>query len=98
MVYRLNKGLAGWWAAAVVTVISAHIIMDFLGLEGREKGVVEAILTASLLLIPYFLMKRRVIRPLTEMRETAYRIISGDFSARSHVKSPMELGELSETI
>jgi signal transduction histidine kinase len=98
MAHRLNKGLLVWWAVAVAAVVSAHVLLDILGLERREKGIVEAVLTASLLLIPYFLMKARVIKPLNEMRETAYRIISGDLSARSHVKSPMELGELSETM
>lgn len=98
MVHGLNKGLLGWWFAAVATVISAHFLMDYLGLERSEKGVVEAVLTASLLLVPYFLMRVRVVRPLNDMRATAYRIISGDLTARSHVKSPMEFRELSETM
>jgi len=96
--FSLDKKLIVWWVLAVIAVVSAHFIMDYLGLEGREKGIVEAAVTASLLLVPFFLMRRKVLRPLDKIREAAYKIISGDLSARVNVTNPREIRELAETI
>ncbi len=98
MPFSLDKRLIVWWLLAVIAVVSAHFIMDYLGLEGREKGIVEAAVTASLLLVPFFLMRRKVLRPLDKIREAAYKIISGDLSARANVTNPREIRELAETI
>ncbi|MGC2423275.1 MAG: ATP-binding protein [Nitrospirota bacterium] len=98
MRFSLDRRLVIWWLLAVITVVSAHFIMDHLGLEGQEKGIVEAIVTASLLLVPFFLMRRKVLRPLDIIREAAYKIISGDLSARADVTSPREIRELAETV
>ena len=98
MRFSLDRRLVIWWLLAVIAVVSAHFIMDYIGLEGREKGIAEAAVTASLLLVPFFLMRRKVLRPLDKIREAAYKIISGDLSARANVTNPREIRELAETI
>jgi signal transduction histidine kinase/HAMP domain-containing protein len=98
MRFSLDRRLIVWWLLAVIAVVSAHYFMDYLGLEGREKGIVEAIVTASLLLVPFFLIRRKVLRPLDKIREAAFKIISGDLSARANVARPREIKELAETI
>ncbi len=48
--------------------------------------------------MPFFLIRRKVLRPLDKIREAAYKIISGDLSARANVTKPREIRELAETI
>jgi signal transduction histidine kinase/HAMP domain-containing protein len=98
MKFSLDRRLIIWWLLSVVAVICAHFIMDYFGLEKGEKGVVEAAVTASLLLVPFFLVRRKVLRPLGVIREAAYKIISGDLSARANVARPPEIKELAETV
>ena len=95
---KLRYGLLGWWVTAVLVVIITHVVFDLIGVGHGEKGIAEAVIFASLMLFPYIYMQRRVVKPLREMRGTAYKIISGDLSARSRVKEPAEFRELSETI
>jgi signal transduction histidine kinase len=98
MSFSLDRRLIIWWLLAVIAVVSAHFIMDYLGLERREKGIVEAVVTATLLLVPFFLIRRKVLRPLEIIRAAAYKIMAGDFSARAKVSQPLEFRELSETL
>ncbi len=98
MRFSLNKKLIVWWLLAVCAVVSAHFIMDYLGLERREKGIVEAVVTATMLLVPFFLVRSGVVRPLEIIRAAAYKVMAGDFSARARVSQPIEFRELSETL
>ena len=82
----------------MLVVVGVHVSLDYLGVERAQKGIFEAVFAATLMLVPFFLLRKQIVKPLREMRETAYKIISGDLSARSNVKSPQELRELSETI
>ncbi len=95
---NIKYGLLAWWVSAVLVVVLAHVILDHFGIEHGEKGAVEAVIAASLMVFPYLYTQKRVIKPLREMRETAYNIISGDLSARSRITGPYEFRELSETI
>ena len=58
-------------------------------------GILGAILTSVLLAgVASFLLTRRVTRPLSETRDAAIRVASGDYAAAVPVKSRDELGEL----
>jgi signal transduction histidine kinase len=58
-------------------------------------GILGAILTSVLLAgVASFLLTRRVTRPLSETRDAAIRVASGDYAATVPVKSRDELGEL----
>ncbi len=98
MAPRLNKMLAIWWLLALIGVILAHLVMDYFGINGLTKEAIEALVIASLLLVPFFLVRHTVLRPLGMIREAARRIISGDLSARAAITGQPELKELSETI
>lgn len=95
---NIKYGLLAWWVSAVLVVVLAHVILDHFGVEHGEKGAVEAVIAASLMVFPYLYTRKHVIKPLREMRETAYKIISGDLSARSRITEPYEFREVSETI
>jgi signal transduction histidine kinase/HAMP domain-containing protein len=98
MSFSLDRRLIVWWLLAVIAVVSAHFFMDYLGLERQEKGLLEAVVTASLLLVPFFFVRRQVLRPLDKIRDAAHKIISGDLSARANVTRPREIKDLAETI
>jgi signal transduction histidine kinase/HAMP domain-containing protein len=98
MGFSLDRRLVIWWLLAVIAVISAHFLMDYLGMERQEKGLLEAVVTASLLLVPFFFVRRQVLRPLDKIRDAAHKIISGDLSARANVTRPREIKDLAETI
>jgi len=58
-------------------------------------GILGAILTSVLLAgAASFLLTRRVTRPLSETRDAAIRVASGDYAATVPVKSRDELGEV----
>ena len=58
-------------------------------------GILGAILTSVLLAgAASFLLTRRVTRPLSETRDAAIRVASGDYAAAVPVKSRDELGEV----
>jgi signal transduction histidine kinase len=58
-------------------------------------GILGAILTSVLLAgVASFLLTRRVTRPLSETRDAAIRVASGDYAAAVPVKSRDELGEV----
>ncbi|MGA2191807.1 MAG: HAMP domain-containing protein [Nitrospirota bacterium] len=98
MNYKLDRRLLAWWFAAVLVIICTHLTLDYLGFETQYKVMLASAITASVLMLPYFFMRKRVMEPLKELRDTAYRIIAGDLSARSAITSPNEFRELSETI
>jgi len=95
--YRFSRRMPIFWVATVAVVISAHFLLDYLGLEHLEKGVVEAVLTAFLLFFPYYFLRKRVMDPLGELERTASLVSSGDLSARADVSSPIEFKELADT-
>ncbi len=90
--------LAIWWLLALIGVILAHIAIDYFGINGLVRETIEAFVIASLLLVPFFLVRHTVLRPLGIIREAARRIMAGDLSARSTITGQPELKELSETI
>ncbi|HEY3346064.1 MAG TPA: HAMP domain-containing protein, partial [Nitrospirota bacterium] len=98
MAYRLSRRLLMWWAVAVLAISAVHIGADRLSLGTVAHLLAEGVLVVSLLLFPYYFLRRRVIGPLASIRETARRITGGDLTARSDVKSPEEFHDLSETI
>jgi signal transduction histidine kinase len=58
-------------------------------------GILGAILTSVLLAgVASFLLTRRVTRPLSETRDAAIRVASGDYTTAVPVKSRDELGEV----
>jgi PAS domain S-box-containing protein len=58
-------------------------------------GILGAILTSVLLAgVASFLLTRRVTRPLSETRDAAMRVASGDYATTVPVKSRDELGEV----
>ncbi len=58
-------------------------------------GILGAILTSVTLAgLASFLLTRRVTRPLSETRDAAIRVASGDYAATVPVKSRDELGEV----
>ncbi|MCA1848544.1 MAG: cell wall metabolism sensor histidine kinase WalK [Actinobacteria bacterium] len=58
-------------------------------------GILGAILTSVLLAgVASFLLTRRVTRPLSETRDAAIRVASGDYATTVPVKSRDELGEV----
>jgi len=61
-------------------------------------GILGAILTSILLAgAASLLLTRRVTRPLSETRDAAIRVASGDYTATVPVKSRDELGEVART-
>ncbi len=61
-------------------------------------GILGAILTSILLAgAASLLLTRRVTRPLSETRDAAIRVASGDYAATVPVKSRDELGEVART-
>ncbi len=98
MTPRLNKILAIWWLLAFAAVILAHIATDHFGINGIAKESLEAFIIASLLLVPFFLVRHTVLRPLRAIHEAARRIMAGDLSARAAVTGQPELKELSGTL
>ena len=94
--YRFSRIMPFFWVATVAIVISAHLLLDYLGLERSEKGVVEAVLTATLLFFPYHFLRKRVMTPLEELERAADLVASGDLSARAEVSSPKEFKELAD--
>ncbi len=98
MAPKLNKMLAVWWLIAIIAVIAAHFAVDYFGIKGFAKETTEALVIASLLLVPFFLVRHTVLRPLGAIQEAARRIMAGDLSARTTATGQPELRELSETI
>lgn len=94
---RFSRIMPFFWVATVAVVISAHILMDYLGLERSGKGVVEAVLTATLLFFPYYYLRKRVMEPLGELERAARIVSEGDLSARAVVSTPNEFKELADT-
>jgi len=94
--YRFSRRMPIFWVATVAVVVSAHFLLDYLGLEHPEKGVVEAVLTSTLLFFPYYFLRKRVMTPLGELERAAGLVSSGDLSARAVVSSPSEFKELAD--
>ncbi len=98
MALRLNKMLAIWWILAILAVVLAHLVMDYFGISGLPKEAIAELVIASVLLVPFFLVRKTVLRPLGMIREAARNIMAGDLSARATVTGQPELKDLSETI
>jgi two-component system, OmpR family, sensor histidine kinase ResE len=98
MAYRLTRRLLMWWMVAVLAISTVHLGADMLNLGLATHLFAEGVLVVSLLMFPYYFLRRRVIGPLASIRETARKITGGDLTARSDVKSPEEFHDLSETI
>lgn len=92
----LSKRMPLYWIASVAVVISAHILLDYLGFERLEKGVAEAGLTAALLSFPYYFLRKTVMEPLGELERVARMVSGGDLTARAEVSSPNEFKELAD--
>jgi PAS domain S-box-containing protein len=81
-------------------VLVYHVPQDELGetLAYLRYGILGAILTSILLAgAASLLLTRRVTRPLSETRDAAIRVASGDYAAAVPIKSRDELGELART-
>ena len=81
-------------------VLVYHVPQDELGetLAYLRYGILGAILTSILLAgAASLLLTRRVSRPLSETRDAAIRVASGDYAATVPVKSRDELGEVART-
>ncbi|HWS79830.1 MAG TPA: ATP-binding protein [Rubrobacter sp.] len=81
-------------------VLIYHVPRDELGdtLAYLRYGILGAILTSILLAgAASLLLTRRVTRPLTETRDAAIRVASGDYAATVPVKSRDELGEVARS-
>jgi PAS domain S-box-containing protein len=81
-------------------VLVYHVPQDELGdtLAYLRFGILGAILTSILLAgAASLLLTRRVTRPLSETRDAAIRVASGDYAATVPVKSRDELGEVARS-
>jgi signal transduction histidine kinase len=81
-------------------VLVYHVPRDELGdtLAYLRYGILGAILTSILLTgAASLLLTRQVTRPLSETRDAAIRVASGDYAATVPVKSRDELGEVART-
>jgi signal transduction histidine kinase len=81
-------------------VLVYHVPQDELGetLAYLRYGILGAILTSILLAgAASLLLTRQVTRPLSETRDAAIRVASGDYAATVPVKSRDELGEVART-
>ena len=81
-------------------ILVYHVPQDELGetLAYLRYGILGAILTSILLAgAASLLLTRRVTRPLSETRDAAIRVASGDYAATVPVKSRDELGEVART-
>jgi signal transduction histidine kinase len=81
-------------------VLVYHVPRDELGdtLAYLRYGILGAILTSILLAgAASLLLTRQVTRPLSETRDAAIRVASGDYAATVPVKSMDELGEVART-
>jgi signal transduction histidine kinase len=81
-------------------VMVYHVPRDELGdtLAYLRYGILGAILTSILLAgAASLLLTRQVTRPLSETRDAAIRVASGDYAATVPVKSRDELGEVAST-
>jgi PAS domain S-box-containing protein len=81
-------------------VLVYHVPQDELGdtLAYLRYGILGAILTSILLAgAASLLLTRRVTRPLSETRDAAIRVASGDYAATVPVKSRDELGEVARS-
>jgi signal transduction histidine kinase len=81
-------------------VLVYHVPRDELGdtLAYLRYGILGAILTSILLAgAASLLLTRQVTRPLSETRDAAIRVASGDYAATVPVKSRDELGEVART-
>src|ERR687889_306643 len=81
-------------------VIVYHVPRDELGdtLAYLRYGILGAILTSILLAgAASLLLTRQVTRPLSETRDAAIRVASGDYAATVPVKSRDELGQVART-
>src|ERR671912_174394 len=96
--------LAVWplrtYDGTVKGVMVYHVPRDELGdtLAYLRYGILGAILTSILLAgAASLLLTRQVTRPLSETRDAAIRVASGDYAASVPVKSRDELGEVAKT-
>ncbi len=81
-------------------VLVYHVPHDELGdtLAYLRYGILGAILTSILLAgAASLLLTRQVTRPLSETRDAAIRVASGDYAATVPVKSRDELGEVARS-
>ena len=81
-------------------VLVYHVPRDELGdtLAYLRYGILGAILTSILLAgAASLLLTRQVTRPLSETRDAAIRVASGDYAATVPVKSRDELGEVARS-
>ena len=81
-------------------VLVYHVPRDELGdtLAYLRYGILGAILTSIFLTgAASLLLTRQVTRPLSETRDAAIRVASGDYAASVPVKSRDELGEVART-
>jgi signal transduction histidine kinase len=103
-----SKGRSGYVAMWPLTasdgtvkgVLIYDIPRDELGdtLAYLRYGILGAILTSILLAgAASLLLTRQVTRPLSETRDAAIRVASGDYAATVPVKSRDELGEVART-
>ncbi len=65
--------------------------------EMRRQTLAISLLAACLALLIGFLFAKQLTQPVSDLVAGAHRIAAGDFSQRIAVRSPKELGELSET-
>src|SRR5688500_18312029 len=81
-------------------VLVYHVPRDELGdtLAYLRYGILGAILTSILLAgAASLLLTRQITRPLSETRDAAIRVASGDYAATVPVKSRDELGEVARS-
>jgi len=96
--------VAEWPLTASDGIVKGVLVYDVPHDELRETlaylryGILGAILTSILLAgAASLLLTRQVTRPLSETRDAAIRVASGDYAATVPVKSRDELGEVART-
>lgn len=93
----LAAGTAPWSRGVVRVAQPASKVDDLVAAAWRVPLLVWAVLLLPTLAVG-FLLTRPLIRPLERLREMTARVASGDFAARTGVRSRDELGELARSL
>jgi signal transduction histidine kinase len=92
-----SDGDKGDVIGAVVFTKSMREINDTLG-SLRITLLISMLIAFLIMLIPAYLLARRIVVPIRGMREAAHAMAGGDFSARAPETQKGELGELGRSM
>jgi len=95
---RLSTKLIIWSVAAVAGAFTIDLVLNYLGWANTPGAAMEAVFSAGLLLLLFYLAKKLVIKPLESVEAAAEKIKTGDLTVRVHETSSREMTVLSDTL